>query len=106
MTLPPVRHLFDLPSDVTYLNCAYQGPMPVAALEAGARGLARKTQPWTITVDDFFVPVEELRVSLAALLGAEGDSNGVAITPSVSYGIAVAAANLRLEPQQHVVVLA
>ena len=106
MTLPPVRHLFDLPEDVTYLNCAYQGPLPLAALEVAQAGLTRKTRPWTITADDFFAPVEPFRAAVAELIGVPGDSDGVALTPSVSYGVAIAAANLRLDPQQCVVVLA
>ncbi|MBA3283283.1 MAG: aminotransferase class V-fold PLP-dependent enzyme [Acidimicrobiia bacterium] len=103
--LDDARSSFSLPADVTYLNCAFMGPVPRVAVEAGWMGLARKGQPWTVAADDFTVPVEQLRGALADLLGAPGDLDGVAITPSVSYGVSTAAANLRLETGQVVVVL-
>lgn len=103
--LAGARAAFDLPGDVTYLNCAFMGPMPVSAMEAGLFGLARKGRPWTISPDDFTIPVDQLRAAFAALLGAPDDADGVALTPSVSYGISTAAANLHLDPGQVVVVL-
>ena len=33
--IPSQRALFDLPRDRVYLNAAYMGPMPKAAVEAG-----------------------------------------------------------------------
>jgi len=103
MSLLDVRSAFDLPDDVAYLNCAYMGPVPFDAIEAGRRAVARKGRPWTVAVEDFFEPVEELRGLLAGLLHA--DVEGVAITPSVSYGLATAARNLPLAPDAAVVVL-
>ncbi len=104
MSLGQVRQLFDIPDDVAYLNCAYMGPLPNASLEAGRAGLARKATPWTLTVEDFFVPLQEYRELVAGLLG--GDADGVAISPSVSYGMATAAANVTVVPGQQIVVLA
>ena len=34
-TIPSQRHLFDLPRDIAYLNCAYMSPLLTAAVEAG-----------------------------------------------------------------------
>lgn len=99
------RALFDLPDDVAYLNCAFMGPIPTFGLEAGLMGLARKSRPWTIAVDDFTVPVDQLRGRFAELLGVPGDLDGVAITPSVSYGVSTAAANVHLAAGQGVLVL-
>lgn len=99
------RTAFDLPADVTYLNCAFMGPVPTHAVEAGLMGLARKARPWTIAPDDFTVPVDQLRAAFAGLLGVPADEDGVAITPSVSYGVSTAAANLHLDPGQVVVVM-
>lgn len=99
------RSLFDLPEDVTYLNCAFMGPIPTHGVEAGLMGLARKARPWTIALDDFTVPVDQLRDRFATLLGVPGDSDGVAITPSVSYGVSTAAANLHLAAGRGVLVL-
>lgn len=99
------RSSFDLPDDVTYLNCAFMGPVPNHAVEAGLMGLARKARPWTIAVDDFTVPVDQLRGRFAELLGVPADLDGVAITPSVSYGVSTAAANTHLGAGQGVLVL-
>lgn len=103
MTLLATRHLFDLPEGDAYLNCAYQGPLPRRSVEAGAAALARKARPWTILDEDFFAPVEELRGLLADVVG--GDVDGVAITPSVSYGLATAAANLPVAADEVIVTL-
>src|SRR5262245_65667717 len=43
--LPSQRHLFDIPDDVAFLNCAYISPLPKASLVAGDRGLRRKARP-------------------------------------------------------------
>ena len=98
------RDLFDIPTDVAYLNCAYMGPMSRAVVEAGREGLERKTRPWTVSVEDFFEPVEEARSLSAQLIG--GDADGVALIPSVSYGIAIAAQNLPFTRGKRIVALA
>ncbi len=103
--LEDARAAFSIPSDVTYLNCAFMGPVPRVAVEAGWMGLARKAQPWTVAPDDFTVPVDQLRAAFAGLLGVPDDLDGVAITPSVSYGVSTAAANVHLELGQVAVVL-
>jgi hypothetical protein len=82
-----IRHHFDLPPDHAYLNTAYMGPMPRSAVEAGTAALRAKSQPWTVPVHDFFEPVGRVRRSVAGLL--DGDPAGVALVPSVSYGIAL-----------------
>ncbi|HEU5150690.1 MAG TPA: aminotransferase class V-fold PLP-dependent enzyme [Iamia sp.] len=98
------RSAFHLPSDVTYLNTAYMGPLPRTAVEAGWSALDRKARPWTIAADDFFVPAETYRGLIAELLGGGADADGVAVTPSVSYGLSTFAANLPLAAGQVVVV--
>src|SRR5690348_13610910 len=52
--LPSQRHLFDIPDDVAFLNCAYISPLPKASIAAGEDGARRKGRPWTIVPDDFF----------------------------------------------------
>ena len=71
----------------------------------GAPAWPARARPWTIAPDDFTEPVDRLRAGLADLLGVAGDSDGVAITPSVSYGVATAAANLAFDTGQVAVVL-
>ena len=103
-TLPDQRDRFDLPDAVTYLNCAYMAPQLRSVTEAGHAAVARKAQPWHIHTSDFFDDVERLRDRFATLVG--GDADGVAVVPSVSYGISTAAAQLTPEDGSEIVVLA
>lgn len=96
------RDLFSIPEDVHYLNCAYMGPLPRAAEEAGIRGLRRKVLPTDIHPEDFFRTSDELRALFAGLVGAD-DPTRVAIQPGASYGIATAARNLPFGRGQNVV---
>lgn len=102
--IPNQRHIFDIPEDVAYLNVATMGPMPLAASEAGQRGVARKLRPWTIPDTDFFTDTRALRPLLAKLIGA--DEAGIAFVPSASYGLATAARNLPLKKGQKILLLA
>jgi len=104
MILPSQRALFELPDDITWLNCAYMSPQLRSVRAAGDAALGRKAHPWTVRAEDFFTEAEALRALFAGLVGAEAE--GVALVPSVSYGMAVAAANLRVEAGQRLLVLA
>ena len=98
------RSLFDIPEGVTYLNCGYQGPQLRHSTKTAIEQLKRKSQPWTITPDDFFSPAERLREQFAALIDASPDD--IAIVPSISYAMATAASNLPVGQDQHTVMLA
>ena len=104
MILPSQRHLFDIPEEICYLNCAYMSPQLREVREAGTRALALKSHPWQVTPADFFDEPERARELFARIVG--GEAEGVAIIPSVSYGMAVAAANLPVQRDQNIVVLA
>jgi selenocysteine lyase/cysteine desulfurase len=97
------RDLFDIPDGVTYLNCSYLSPLMKPVVAAGHVAVTSKAHPWEITPPDFFTGSEIARERFGALVG--GDADGVAITPSVSYGIALAAKNLPIERGQTIVVL-
>jgi selenocysteine lyase/cysteine desulfurase len=101
--IPCQRHLFDIPEDVSYLNCAYMSPLMKPALEAGTLGLARKGHPWQITPDQFFTGAEEFRAIAARLLDCSADC--IAIVPSASYGMATAAGNLAVGKNQSILLL-
>ncbi len=101
--LPSQRHLFDIPADVSYLNCAYMSPLLRSVVLAGERGAQRKARPWTIQTDDFFVEVEELRTLFARIAGCTADQ--VALVPSASYGMAVACRNVPVAAGQRVLLL-
>jgi len=101
--IPSQRHLFELPEEIAYFNCAYTSPLLKTAADAGKKALKQKHEPWTITSDLFFKTCEDNRQLFAQLIDCDPDQ--VAIVPSVSYGIALAAKNLPIEKRQHIVVL-
>jgi selenocysteine lyase/cysteine desulfurase len=103
VTLANQRSLFDIPDEIAYLNCSYMSPLPRASREAGQTGVARKSEPWKISAQDFFTDSETARGLFAELIG--GDLNGVAIVPSASYGVGLAAANLPIASGQSIVLL-
>ena len=103
MNLGDQRDLFEIPEGISYLNCAYMGPQLRSAREIGERAVGRKSRPWEITPGDFFDEVEESRELFARLVGGEAD--GVAVLPSVSYGMAVAANNVAIREGQKILIL-
>lgn len=103
MALACQRDLFDIPDEIAYLNCAYMAPLLRSATAAGQAALARKAQPWRITSADFFTTSETARTLFAELIGADAD--GVALIPSASYGLSLAAANLPVGPGRRILLL-
>jgi selenocysteine lyase/cysteine desulfurase len=103
MNLGDQRQLFEIPEGISYLNCAYMSPQLRSAREIGERAVSRKSRPWEITPDDFFEDAEKTRTLFARLVG--GEAEGVALIPSVSYGIAVAAANVKVEAGERILIL-
>ncbi len=79
-------------------------PLLLTSVAAGIEGLQAKAAPWLITPPDFFSTVEKVRGVAASLFNAT--ENDLAIVPSASYGLAVAAKNLVVKPGQHILVLA
>ena len=98
-----MRNLFALPTDVAFLNCAYMAPQLRAITEIGIRAVRGKETPWTLGSYEWFAQPEELRSAVAMLMDADAD--GIALVPSASYGIAIAAANTPLAAGQNVVLL-
>jgi selenocysteine lyase/cysteine desulfurase len=103
MNLGSQRDLFEIPEDIVYLNCAYMSPQLRQAREIGESAVSRKSRPWELTPDDFFAEAEEVRTLFARLVGGEAD--GIAIVPSVSYGISAAAANVPIDEGQKILIL-
>jgi len=97
------RDLFEIPEGVTYLNCANMGPQLRAVTQAGVLGVHGAASPWARRSDDWFAPTERLRALFARIVNADAD--GIALVPSVSYGIAVAAANVPIASNQSIVLL-
>jgi selenocysteine lyase/cysteine desulfurase len=86
------KHLFSLPDDLVYLNCATMSPLSRAVEAAGIAGVQRKSQPQLITQEHFFDTAEAVRLQFAALVNCAAER--VALMPSVSYGMAIVAKNI------------
>lgn len=98
------KHLFTLDPGITYLNCAYMSPLMKTVAEAGFQGILKKQQPSTVAVEDFFDDPHELRKEFSKLVDCP-DPNRIAVIPSVSYGFANVANNLKLEAGDEIIVL-
>ena len=98
------RHRFGIPDEVHYLNCAYMAPLSHEVSEAMVAAARLKEQPWNFRPADFFSVAEDFRSDAAGLAGVPVDD--IAIVPSVSYGLAIAAKNLPVANGQHIVTLA
>lgn len=103
MVLDDQRDLFETDDDVAYFNTAAISPLLKVVREAGEEGLRWRAEPWNFRPDDWFGPAEELRATVARLMGVDPDA--IAFVPATSYGLAVAARNLPLGPGQRVLVL-
>ncbi len=103
MKLSSQRHLFDIPEDVAYLNCAYMSPLMTKVRDAVVQGLDRKRHPWEIAARDFYTGSDRLRSAFADLIHAKPDD--IAVIAAASYGVSTAAANLPLSQGQAVLVV-
>ncbi len=95
---------FSLLADDTYLNCSYMAPLMKSVEEAGIRGLHLKRTPQHIGRHEFFGEVEDLRKAYAQLIHAR-DPQRIVIMPSVSYGMAVVARNLKIGKGENIVLV-
>jgi selenocysteine lyase/cysteine desulfurase len=103
MILENQREHFEMSGEIAYLNCAYMSPQLRSVREIGERAVSRKSRPWEITPNDFFEDAEKTRALFARLVG--GDADGVALIPAVSYGIAVAASNVKVDSGENILIL-
>jgi selenocysteine lyase/cysteine desulfurase len=99
------KHLFSIPEDITYLNCAYMSPQMKSVDEVGIKSVVRKNSPWETTIPDFFKDANEVKVRYASILNVS-DPQRVAIVPSASYGLANVARNLPFQTGQNIVLAA
>jgi selenocysteine lyase/cysteine desulfurase len=105
-SLPSQRHLFDIPDDVAYFNCASNSPQLNAARERLLAGARAKSHPWDRAPKDFFDDAETIRRLSAEIFG--GDIEGYAVVPSASYGLSTAARAIEpsLRPRDEILVIA
>lgn len=102
-TLLCQRDSFQLPRDAHYLNCAYMGPLPRVAEEAGIEAIRLKRVPTRIVPPDAFWETDEVRAQFARLIQVD-EPGRVAIQPGVSYGVATAARNLPVGSGENIVI--
>ncbi len=101
--IPSQKDFFNIPNEITYLNCAYMSPFANSVMEAGFAGIRQKSKPWEVKPRDFFEDAERLRTLFANLVDASADD--IALTPSASYGIAIAANNIDIRKGDEIIIL-
>ncbi len=97
------KDLFEIDNEIVYLNCAMMSPLLKSVKETGINGLERRAKPWKLRDKDWFENAEVLRNKAAKIFQTSVDS--VAIVPSVSYGLAVAAKNLKVERRKSIIII-
>lgn len=104
MEAQPAADLFEIPAGITYLNCSNMSPQLKSVTAAGLDAVRIKATPWTLTGANWFSSAETLRALAGSVLGTGADS--VALIPAVSYGMAVAAANIPIKAGDSILLLA
>ena len=97
------RDLFDIPRELAYLNTAYFGCFSNKTTETAVEAAKIKSQPWYITIPDFFKDAEKARNLFASIINTEADN--IALIPSASYGFAIAAKNIELSSSDTILLL-
>ena len=88
-TLSNQRHLFDIPDEIAYFNCAYYSPQLNESRRLLVDGVGQKSHPWERMANDFFDDADTIRRLAARLFG--GGADGYAVIPAASYGLSTAA---------------
>lgn len=104
--LPSQRHLFDIPPEIAYFNCAYNSPQLNESQNRLLAGVRTKSYPWQRTSASFFEDAETIRCLSSEIFG--GDPSGYAVIPAASYGLSTAARAIEshLQPGDKILVVA
>lgn len=86
------KHLFSLDPTIHYLNCASKSPLLKKAETAAVQALIRNRNPASISVNDFFDEVEEVRQLFGKIVHC--NASNVALIPSSSYGFSTVLNNV------------
>lgn len=87
---------------VTYLNFAFNAPIPSVALDAVQLSIRAKQLPHLVGDAEFFGPAASVRGSLATLLGADPDD--ISLTTGAQSGATMVAYALRWSPGDEVLI--
>ena len=90
--------------ETTYLNCAYQGVFPLAAVARGHQAIELKCHPERMVPSEYFDLPQRVRDHLAAIIGA--DEKEIALTSGATQGIGIVTGGLQLKPGDEVLVAA
>lgn len=106
------RHLFDVPEDVAYFNCASRTPFLTATVEAADAGVRTRLTPWSWTPAPAVAAAEDVRTAVARLISCgdeKASADDIALAPAVSYAMALIARNVsasgRIEDGSAILVL-
>ena len=104
--LPSQRHLFDIPREIAYFNCAYYSPQLNESRDRLIAGVQAKSHAWTRLPPSFFDDAETLRGLWARIFG--GDADGYAVVPAASYALSTAARAIEphLKPGDRILMIA
>ena len=98
------KHLFNLPNDLTYLNCARRGPQSKKLAAIGVEAINHQCNPNYYSNADFFDYPRQIKLAFSDLVQAD-DADRIAIIPSVSYGLANVANNLNLKKGEKIIIV-
>ncbi len=98
------KDLFELPEDITYLNCSYMSPQLRSVTAVGMEAVVKKQNPTSIQLEDFFEPVDAVKAAFAKIINS-AEPERIAIIPAVSYGMANVAKNVSLKPGEHILLV-
>lgn len=97
------KHLFNLPKDLTYLNCARRGPQSKKLEALGLAAISHQCNPNYYSNFDFFDLPQQTKAAFSDLVQAD-DADRIAIIPSTSYGLANVANNLNLKKGEKIII--
>ncbi|NND94411.1 MAG: aminotransferase class V-fold PLP-dependent enzyme [Flavobacteriales bacterium] len=97
------KHLFSLPNNVHYLNCARKGPLLKSAEEKGIEAIKRDRNPDQISTEDFFSVQEDVRHLFADIVNCAPSQ--IALLPSTSYGFASVLKNVKAKPSGNAIMV-
>ena len=95
---------FKIPENVTYLNGAYMSPSLKSVEKIGHEAISQKCFPYEVGAKDFFIHSENLRKQFASFIEVP-DYHNIAIIPSVSYGMANVANNIKLKSGDEIIIV-
>ena len=97
------KHLFDIPADITYLNCARRGPQSKKLAEIGITAIQKQCRPFAFSNEEFFQPIEQVKQKFSRLIDND-DPGRIALIPSASYGLANVAKNIHLKKGEKIII--